>query len=323
MLGRPHGIKYRPSTAGHPALSPEGWREFVNALNSEARAVSQGAEVVVGNIPQAGQPDKAFRWTCYNGMESIEQLLVDSGAGFRDLTNLTTAIAVSADGTVIAGNGIDTNGVNPRAWRAVLPLPVAPTLQMTPSTNMTFSGPQGGGFSSGSSQFQFSRSGGTNSYAITGLPNWLSVDHPTGSMTNTPTTVNFAVNANANGLANGKYGPFTITITFTNANAADGVSPPLCTLGTQTRTVTLNVGGAQSTSPPRHDLNGGGKSDQWRDTSGNTAIWLMNGAAVATTGGFVVPTAWSIVGQHDFNGGRRQRSGFCRATPAAIRRYGS
>jgi hypothetical protein len=53
-----------------------------------------------------------------------------------------------------------------------------------------------------------------------------------------------------------------------------------------------------------HDFNGDGKSDiAWRDSSGNTAIWLMNGASALSSAALgKVPTAWSIVGQRDFNG---------------------
>jgi hypothetical protein len=53
-----------------------------------------------------------------------------------------------------------------------------------------------------------------------------------------------------------------------------------------------------------HDFNADGKSDvAWRDTSGNVAFWLMNGAAVTSTGGIGgVPATWSIVGQRDFDG---------------------
>ena len=56
-----------------------------------------------------------------------------------------------------------------------------------------------------------------------------------------------------------------------------------------------------------HDYNGDGYSDiAWRDTSGNTAVWLMNGARVLSSGGFsAVPTVWSIVGQRDFDGDGR------------------
>ncbi len=56
---------------------------------------------------------------------------------------------------------------------------------------------------------------------------------------------------------------------------------------------------------PTHDFNNDGRSDiAWRDSSGNTAIWLMNGTAVINqTSSFVanVPTNWGIVGQRDFN----------------------
>ena len=53
-----------------------------------------------------------------------------------------------------------------------------------------------------------------------------------------------------------------------------------------------------------HDFNGDGKSDLvWRDDSGDVAFWLMNGAAVTSSGGTGgVPTTWSLVGQRDFDG---------------------
>jgi poly(3-hydroxybutyrate) depolymerase len=64
--------------------------------------------------------------------------------------------------------------------------------------------------------------------------------------------------------------------------------------------IPISVGPVTST----HDFNGDGKSDiAWRDMSGNTSIWLMNGAAVLSSGAIgTVPTTWSIVGQRDFNG---------------------
>jgi hypothetical protein len=60
-------------------------------------------------------------------------------------------------------------------------------------------------------------------------------------------------------------------------------------------------GGHGGYCPAVHDFNGDRKSDiVWQDTSGNTAVWLMNGAAVTSASGFQVP-GWSIVGQRDFN----------------------
>jgi len=46
------------------------------------------------------------------------------------------------------------------------------------------------------------------------------------------------------------------------------------------------------------DFNSDGKSDiLWRDTSGNVAIWFMNGVQVARSAGVgTVPTVWSIQG---------------------------
>jgi hypothetical protein len=52
------------------------------------------------------------------------------------------------------------------------------------------------------------------------------------------------------------------------------------------------------------DFNGDGKTDLlWRDTGGNTAIWLMNGATVLAPGSLGnIPTTFSIALVGDFNG---------------------
>ena len=53
------------------------------------------------------------------------------------------------------------------------------------------------------------------------------------------------------------------------------------------------------------DFNGDGKSDiLWRDTSGNVAIWLMNGAQVTQAAGVgsAPASVWSIIETGDFNG---------------------
>jgi FG-GAP-like repeat len=57
-------------------------------------------------------------------------------------------------------------------------------------------------------------------------------------------------------------------------------------------------------SPAAHDFNADGMSDiLWRDSSGNVAMWLMNGGAVSSASVVGnVPLTWSIVGQRDFNG---------------------
>ena len=56
--------------------------------------------------------------------------------------------------------------------------------------------------------------------------------------------------------------------------------------------------------PIARDFNADDVSDVlWRDTSGNIALWLMNGGVIGSSLSLGnVPTSWSIVGQRDFNG---------------------
>src|SRR5579884_247794 len=59
------------------------------------------------------------------------------------------------------------------------------------------------------------------------------------------------------------------------------------------------VGASAST----HDFDGNGFSDiAWRDTTGDLALWLMNGASVASAASLGNLGTWSIVGQRDFDG---------------------
>src|SRR5258708_15456539 len=70
-----------------------------------------------------------------------------------------------------------------------------------------------------------------------------------------------------------------------------------------------------------HDLNGDGKSDiVWRDTSGNIAIWEMNGTTILnpnTAGGGNVTTTLYLFGTGDFYG-RCQEDNPCLEPPGHI-----
>jgi len=48
------------------------------------------------------------------------------------------------------------------------------------------------------------------------------------------------------------------------------------------------------------DFDGDSKSDiLWRDTSGNTAIWFMNGLQIGSTAGLGnIPTTWTVQGMN-------------------------
>jgi probable HAF family extracellular repeat protein len=69
-----------------------------------------------------GSPGDAFRWTPADGMKKVRDLLVAAGVSNLSTWSLREARAVSHDGTVIAGNGVNPSG-RPEGWVARLPLP--------------------------------------------------------------------------------------------------------------------------------------------------------------------------------------------------------
>jgi hypothetical protein len=109
-------------------------------------------------------------------------------------------------------------------------LTVIPVLQVTPTTNMVTAANQGEPFVPSSFQYQLSATAGSINYSISGVPNWLTASATSGTASTTETTVTFTVNANADNLAVGTYGPITITL----ANSDTGY-------GTTTVTATLTV----------------------------------------------------------------------------------
>src|SRR5262249_17385008 len=96
---------------------------------------------------------------------------------------------------------------------------------------------------------------------------------------------------------------FTVTVT----GAAPGAYTAETSSVTSADGGTGNVATANiSVTVPPHDFNGDNASDiVWRDTSGNTVIWLMNGTTITNQGSSLVANIggqWAIVGQRDFNG---------------------
>jgi Divergent InlB B-repeat domain len=106
---------------------------------------------------------------------------------------------------------------------------VQPALQVAPATSIVASGTQGGPFAPASFSYSLDATVGSFNYSITGVPNWLTPSSTSGAASS-GTTVSFTLNASANSLAPGTYGPATIT--FTNTDTGQG---------TQTRTATLTV----------------------------------------------------------------------------------
>jgi probable HAF family extracellular repeat protein len=87
---------------------------------SRADATNRDGSVVVGHSLTSGSTGSAhaFRWTAKTGMQDLQTLLKPPHGWI-----LQTAIGVSADGTVITGNGFNTKLGVDEPWRAVLPLP--------------------------------------------------------------------------------------------------------------------------------------------------------------------------------------------------------
>jgi uncharacterized membrane protein len=121
---------------------------FKNGQQGSVRWTEQEGAVWLGNLPVLqGNPEgfaddisadgsvivggsggdfkfQAFRWTAASGMLPVKGILQDLGI---DMTgwNLESAAAVSADGTVIVGSGVNPNG-NSEGWMAVIPANYVP-----------------------------------------------------------------------------------------------------------------------------------------------------------------------------------------------------
>ena len=105
----------------------------------------------------------------------------------------------------------------------------APVLQVTPTANILATGNEGA-LPASSFLYALSANAGTLNYSISGVPNWLTPSSTSGNVSSSGTEVTFTMNASANSLAPGTYGPTTIT--FSNSDTGQG---------TQTRTATLTV----------------------------------------------------------------------------------
>jgi probable HAF family extracellular repeat protein len=87
---------------------------------SEALGVNANGKVVVGEARDASGQSQAFRWTAATRMQSVLTLLQAAGVVTMAGWQLRSANGVSADGTVIVGDGVDPLG-NAQAWIARLP----------------------------------------------------------------------------------------------------------------------------------------------------------------------------------------------------------
>jgi hypothetical protein len=146
-------------------------------------------------------------------------------------TVIANSLAAGTYGPIpITFTNSDTGqGTQTRTATLTVNPPPSPALQVTPTGNIVVARNQGA-LPLSSFPYQLSANAGTVNYSISGVPNWLSPSSTSGNVSSPGTVVTFTVNATANSLAPGTYGPTIIT--FTNTETGQG---------TQTRTATLTI----------------------------------------------------------------------------------
>jgi probable HAF family extracellular repeat protein len=98
--------------------------QLLGSLMGRAMAVSADGNIIVGD---GLNNTTAFIWDPVNGARELKPYLVDELGLNLDGWTLKFASAISADGTVIAGTGIDASGQT-EAWVVVVPEPGGLTL---------------------------------------------------------------------------------------------------------------------------------------------------------------------------------------------------
>jgi hypothetical protein len=96
--------------------------------------------------------------------------------------------------------------------------PGLPSLVVTPSTSIAFSGPPGGPFSPRSVEYRVSASSGSVRYSVR-TPSWLTASSTLGVTDTAGVTVTLTVNTGASSLPPGAYGP---GVAFTNVSNGQG-----------------------------------------------------------------------------------------------------
>jgi hypothetical protein len=148
-----------------------------------------------------------------------------SGTAFPSASTVTFTVYANASGLVAGTYGpfaitftnSDTGqGTQTRTATLTVNPPPSPALQITPTANIVVAGNQGA-LAASSFPCALSATTGAVNYSISGVPNWLTPSSTSGSVSSPGTVVTFTVNANANSLAPGTYGPTTITFTNTAA----------------------------------------------------------------------------------------------------------
>jgi len=125
-----------------------------------------------------------------------------------------------------------------------------PTLQVTPASNISSTGQEGGPFSPTSFSYMLSASSGSLGYSISGVPSWLTASSTTGTVTTSKKTVTFTVNSTAKSLTSSN----STSINFNNTTNSQGNTSRVATINVTPKQFTIKV----SASPASEGTVSGG-----------------------------------------------------------------
>ena len=169
------------------------------------------------------------------------------------IATFTTKTLAAANHTITAVYSGDSNFATSTSAPLSQTVNTGVTLQVSPATSLNAAGGEGGPFGPAAFHIQLSGDIGSVDYSISGVPSWLTASSTSGTVTTSPTTVTFTVNASANRLTAGNY---TATITITNTDSGQG-------------TLALSAGlGVNQTNQGGGGGGGGGGGAQ------NAGIWI-------------------------------------------------
>jgi hypothetical protein len=237
-------------------------------------------------------PTHFFEFTSTNTINQVADTLYNassSGSVYYNFLVLPNGQVFATDLSDIAEVYIPTGGPN-SAW---LPTISSVPNCVAPNGSYTVSGTQLNGLSQGAA-FGDDEQGATN-YPLVQIKN-----NSTGHVFYARTT-NFSTMSIAPGQSGSAH--------FKVASATESGASSLYVIANGIASAAASI--TVSTSCPAglsltntHDFNGDGYSDiAWRDSSGDNAMWLMNGGTILSSAGLgTISTNWSIVGQRDFNG---------------------
>jgi Divergent InlB B-repeat domain len=176
FVGRDHHSDFGP---GSVALSADGNTAIVGAYGDNSTTGAAWVYARSGGV-----------WNQQGNK------LVGAGAGGASYQG--NSAALSGDGNTAIVGGPGDNGNIGAAWVFVQPL------QVTPYTNIAFSGSQGGPFSPSSFSYTLSATGDRVKYSIT-TPSWLTASPKSGTVTKAGKTITFRTNSSADKLVPNTY----------------------------------------------------------------------------------------------------------------------